>query len=132
MYRPHQRFAAGDREPLLLLAPRAIRQRELRELTDEFVSAVKRGDHERRGWPSNGYRVSKIAMNAFTRILARELGATPIRVNAVCPGWVRTRMGGRDADRTPEEGRAESFGLRRLGNRGRAEAFFGEDQGIDW
>ena len=37
--------------------------------------------------------MSKIGLNALTRILAREL-APRVRVNAVCPGWVRTDMGG--------------------------------------
>ena len=49
---------------------------ELRELTDSFVQAVERGDFQRQGWPANAYRVSKAALNALTRILARELAPT--------------------------------------------------------
>jgi len=40
------------------------------------------------------YRVSKSAMNAYTRVLANELDGSGIQVNAVCPGWVATDMGG--------------------------------------
>lgn len=74
--------------------------------TDRFVAEVAKGTHTKSGWPSNAYRVSKIAMNAYVRILARELVDDPrhILVNAACPGWVRTAMGGPSAPRSPEEG----------------------------
>lgn len=50
------------------------------------------------------YRVSKAGINALTLNLAHELKDTPIQVNAVCPGWVKTEMGGPNAPRTVEEG----------------------------
>jgi NAD(P)-dependent dehydrogenase (short-subunit alcohol dehydrogenase family) len=53
------------------------------------------------GYPA--YRVSKAALNALTRIMAAELQNTRVTVNAVCPGWVRTDMGGPNAERSPEE-----------------------------
>lgn len=40
------------------------------------------------------YRVSKVALNSYTRMLATELRGSGIYVNAVCPGWVATDMGG--------------------------------------
>lgn len=51
-----------------------------------------------------GYRISKAALNALTRILANELQGTNILVNSVCPGWVKTDMGGGAAPLTPEQG----------------------------
>ncbi len=51
-----------------------------------------------------GYRISKAGLNALTRIFADELKNTAIRVNSICPGWVRTDMGGPQGERTPEEG----------------------------
>lgn len=54
------------------------------------------------GYPA--YRLSKASLNALTRILADELQSTEIRVNSVCPGWVRTDMGGPGAKRSIEEG----------------------------
>jgi NAD(P)-dependent dehydrogenase (short-subunit alcohol dehydrogenase family) len=49
------------------------------------------------------YRISKTALNAITAILAAGL-RRKIAVNAVCPGWVRTAMGGRSAERDVAEG----------------------------
>lgn len=39
------------------------------------------------------YSVSKAALNAVTRMLARDLEGEGILVNAVCPGWTQTEMG---------------------------------------
>jgi NAD(P)-dependent dehydrogenase (short-subunit alcohol dehydrogenase family) len=54
------------------------------------------------GYPA--YRLSKVSLNALTRMLAAELAADRISVNSVCPGWVRTDMGGAGASREPEQG----------------------------
>lgn len=82
----------------------ALERDALVELMHRFVRDVEAGRHAQEGWPSSAYRVSKIGMNALTRILARTLAARRIRVNAVCPGWVRTDLGGPSADRSVEEG----------------------------
>lgn len=50
------------------------------------------------------YRLSKTCLNALTATLAYDLRETPIAVNCMCPGWVRTAMGGEKAPRTVEEG----------------------------
>lgn len=49
------------------------------------------------------YCISKVALDGLTFKLAQELGGK-IKVNAVCPGWVRTRMGGSAAPRPVEKG----------------------------
>ncbi len=51
-----------------------------------------------------GYRLSKASLNALTRILHDELNGAGLRINAVCPGWVQTRMGGARATRSVEDG----------------------------
>ena len=50
------------------------------------------------------YSLSKTAMNAVTRQLASALAEKKIVVNSVCPGWVRTEMGGTNAPRSVPEG----------------------------
>ena len=56
------------------------------------------------GSGATGYRISKAALNAVTRIVASELKDTNIVVNSMAPGWVRTDMGGPTASRSVEEG----------------------------
>lgn len=53
-------------------------------------------------WPA--YCVSKTLLNAITRQLAYELSEKNIAVNAVCPGWVQTDMGGSGANRSVQKG----------------------------
>lgn len=72
-----------------------------RDALIESIRGFVRGGGK--GWGTDPYGVSKAALNALSRILAREL---PVKVNATCPGWVRTDMGGRNAPRTVEEGAA--------------------------
>ncbi len=54
------------------------------------------------GYP--GYRISKTALNAVTKIFANDLAADKISVNSICPGWVKTDMGGERATREVEQG----------------------------
>ena len=50
------------------------------------------------------YCLSKLALNGATIMLAQSLHAKGIVVNSICPGWVRTDMGGASAPRSPEQG----------------------------
>ncbi|MBK5966783.1 short-chain dehydrogenase [Thiocystis minor] len=79
-----------------------------------------------------GYRLSKTALNALTRILADELQGTGIKVNAVCPGWVRTDMGGAEADLSVEEGARGIVWAATLPQDGPSGGFFRHGQPIDW
>jgi NAD(P)-dependent dehydrogenase (short-subunit alcohol dehydrogenase family) len=82
-----------------LADPGLTRERLAALMEDRVATAAK-------GWGTDAYGVSKAALNALTRILARELAPRRIRVNSTCPGWVRTDMGGRNAPRSVEEGAA--------------------------
>jgi carbonyl reductase 1 len=84
----------------------ALTRDGLVELMRSFVTDVAAGQHRARGWPSSAYRVSKVGLNALVRVLAPALAERRIIVNAVCPGWVRTDMGGPGASRSIAEGAA--------------------------
>ncbi len=78
------------------------------------------------------YRISKTALNAVTRILAAELAASGVKVNAVCPGWCRTGLGGPDAPRSPEQGIDTVVWLATLPDDGPSGGFFRDRQPIPW
>ena len=82
------------------------------------------------GYPA--YRMSKTALNALTRISSVELGGGNIKVNAMCPGWVRTDMGGANADRSPEEGADTAVWLATLPDDGPTGGFFRDRRPIPW
>ena len=78
------------------------------------------------------YRISKTALNALTRIVAAETRATNILVNSMCPGWVRTDMGGPNASRTVEEGADTAVWLATLPDGGPTGGFFRDRKPIPW
>jgi NAD(P)-dependent dehydrogenase (short-subunit alcohol dehydrogenase family) len=82
------------------------------------------------GFPA--YRMSKAALNALTRITAAELAQTGIKVNAVCPGWVRTDMGGPQATRSIEHGAETPVWLATLPEDGPTGGFFRDKKPIAW
>jgi NAD(P)-dependent dehydrogenase (short-subunit alcohol dehydrogenase family) len=81
---------------------------------------------------SAGYRLSKTGLNALTRIFADELKETNILVNSVCPGWVRTDMGGPNAHRNIEEGVNTIVWLATLPDGSPTGLFFRDRQPIPW
>ena len=100
----------------------------------KFVEDVAAGEHEHVGWPSSAYRVSKIGVNKLTEVLAAERREDPrsLKINAACPGWVRTRMGGSGAPRTPEHGARTPTWLAKLGGDAPSGGFFRDEAPAHW
>ena len=85
----------------------SLTEEQLISLMDQYVNDAEVGDHVSKGWSPSAYGVSKVGVNALTRVLARELSKDEdkdILVNTCCPGWVRTDMGGPNARLSPDEG----------------------------
>jgi NAD(P)-dependent dehydrogenase (short-subunit alcohol dehydrogenase family) len=77
------------------------------------------------------YQVTKAALNALTRTLAGELRGTRILVNAVCPGWVATDMGG-SGGRPVADGAASIVWAATLPNNGPTGGFFRDGKPLPW
>jgi NAD(P)-dependent dehydrogenase (short-subunit alcohol dehydrogenase family) len=77
------------------------------------------------------YSLSKAALNALTVRLASEVRGN-VKVNAACPGWVRTRMGGAGAPRSIEEGADTIVWLATLPQDGPSGGFFRDRRRIEW
>ena len=77
------------------------------------------------------YGVAKAALNALTLSLAHQLPSS-IKINAMCPGWVRTRMGGQSAPLSPAEGADTALWLATLTDNGPTGKFFRQRKEIDW
>jgi NAD(P)-dependent dehydrogenase (short-subunit alcohol dehydrogenase family) len=77
------------------------------------------------------YRVSRTALHALTRMLAAELRRDRILVNAVCPGWVATDMGG-PGGRPVAKGAASVVWAVVLPDDGPTGGFFRDGRRLDW
>ena len=78
------------------------------------------------------YRLSKIALNGLTLMLADSVKGTNVLVNAGCPGWVRTEMGSPEAPRSIEEGAESIVWLATLPEDGPHGGFFRDGKLLPW
>jgi NAD(P)-dependent dehydrogenase (short-subunit alcohol dehydrogenase family) len=82
-----------------------------------------------RGTPA--YATSKAALNALTRVLAGELAGTGVLVNAICPGWVATDLGG-SGGRPVAKGAASILWAIDLPDDGPTGGFFRDGRPLAW
>jgi len=78
------------------------------------------------------YRISKAALNALTLIMADELRDGDIKVNAVCPGWVNTDMGGKMAPVSAEKAAKDIVHIALMDEEGPTGSFFRHKKPIEW
>ena len=78
------------------------------------------------------YRMSKTALNALTRMVASSMEQQDILVNSMCPGWVRTDMGGPQASRSVEKGAETAVWLATLPGGGPTGGLFRDKKPIPW
>lgn len=79
----------------------------------------------------NAYGIAKAALNALTKTLPRDLPPS-VKVNAMCPGWVATRMGGSAAPRSAAEGADTALWLANLPDDGPTGGFFRDRKPLEW
>jgi NAD(P)-dependent dehydrogenase (short-subunit alcohol dehydrogenase family) len=114
-------------------------------LTQAMLPLLRRSEHPRivnlssgmgqldeMGGGAPAYRVSKTGLNVLTRIFANEEADSGVLVNSVCPGWVRTDMGGSSARLSVEEGADTAVWLATLPDDGPTGGFFRERRPIPW
>jgi NAD(P)-dependent dehydrogenase (short-subunit alcohol dehydrogenase family) len=113
-------------------------------MVQEFLPLLRRSEHGRivnvsseaaslahMGGGTPAYTASKVALNALTRMLADELRGDKILVNAVCPGWVATDMGGPGGGPVAE-GAASVVWAVTLPDDGPTGGFFRHGRRLDW
>uniref|UniRef100_A0A803MPY0 (+)-neomenthol dehydrogenase n=1 Tax=Chenopodium quinoa TaxID=63459 RepID=A0A803MPY0_CHEQI len=88
-----------------------LTEEQVDDLLNELLRDFKDGTFKEKGWPSTmaAYIVSKAALNAYTRILAKKYPS--IIINCVCPGFVKTDINGNLGHLTVEEGGASPVRL---------------------
>ena len=114
-------------------------------LIQAFLSLLRGSEHPRIVNMSSGagqlsdmnggraaYRVSKTGLNALTRVLAADERGSGILVNTMCPGWVRTDMGGSGAPRSVAEGADTAVWLATVPDDGPSGGFFRNRKPIPW
>ncbi|MGL5941995.1 MAG: SDR family oxidoreductase [Waterburya sp.] len=78
------------------------------------------------------YCLSKLALNGATIMLADALQSQGIAVNSICPGWVKTDMGGASAPRTPEQGADTAIWLATEASKNETGKFWRDRQVISY
>lgn len=81
---------------------------------------------------TGAYAISKVALNALTRIMAAEVRGYNIKINTMCPGWVSTDMGGPGAPVSPAEGADTITWLATLPDDGPSSGFFRNRRPVPW
>lgn len=108
------------------------------EVMNTFLEQVRDGTWKKGGWPHvfTDYSLSKLAVNTYTRLMARDFAARPegqkIYINCYCPGWVRTAMTSWAGHISIEEGADTAVWLSLLPDQFVTGKFFSERREINF
>ncbi|KAL9141785.1 hypothetical protein ABFS82_14G127200 [Erythranthe guttata] len=80
----------------ILLDEEKLTEVQIEGMVNLFLENVKSGTWEKQGWPHvwTDYAVSKLALNAYSNVLAKRYKGKGISVNCFCPGFTQTSMTG--------------------------------------
>nr|CAB3450318.1 unnamed protein product [Digitaria exilis] len=97
----------------MLLDESSLTERDIEGMAWRFLAEVRDGTWRGRGWPEvwTDYAVSKLALNAYSRLLAARLAGRGVSVNCFCPGFTRTGMTRGVGKRTADEAGRVAAGL---------------------
>lgn len=106
----------------------------LRKANQARVVNISSGYGQLGGLSANvpSYCLSKLTLNGVTLMLSEALKADGIAVNSMCPGWVRTEMGGKNAPRTVEQGADTAVWLATEAPHVLTGKFFRDHEEIPW
>ena len=102
---------------------------ELNRLVDKFERDVQDGTHAVNGWSNTNYGISKLAVIAATKVLARE--NPDVKINCCCPGYCKTDMSSQRGTRDPSDGARNAVIPATMENPPTG-AFFRDDQVAEW
>ncbi|KAI4355025.1 hypothetical protein L6164_003843 [Bauhinia variegata] len=107
-------------------------EEEIDEISSQFLKDFKENALEAKGWPTamSAYSVSKAALNAYTRVLAKKHQS--FCINAVVPGYVKTDMTCNTGTMTPDEGAEGAVRLALLPNATPSGLFFFKSQQLSF
>ncbi|CAI9101752.1 OLC1v1039159C1 [Oldenlandia corymbosa var. corymbosa] len=105
-----------------ILSNENLTEESVDEVVNEFLKEFREGSLESKGWPYSAYSVSKAALNAYTRIVAKK--QPKMKVNCLCPGYVRTDLTFHTGILTAEEGAERIVRLVQLPDDGPSGLFF--------
>ncbi|KAK4566348.1 hypothetical protein RGQ29_002555 [Quercus rubra] len=88
-----------------ILQSENLSEKHIEAMVSLFLQNVKNGTWERQGWPElwTDYAVSKLALNAYTRVLAKRYMGRGISLNCFCPGFTQTSMTRGKGTRTADD-----------------------------
>ncbi|KAK4482624.1 hypothetical protein RD792_009788 [Penstemon davidsonii] len=96
----------------MLLDEQSLSEKQIEEMVNLFLENVKNGSWETNGWPQvwTDYSVSKLALNYYSKVLAKRYKGFGLSVNCFCPGFTQTSMTGGKGTHTAED--AAELGVR--------------------